>query len=453
MAEPAATAAIPPGASSGVWPEVWTSIELHKLAEQLAGLNNLAGTFRMQRDAGAIMDLIVRAARVIVPFDELLLAEAVDEVGDFFRICMSSRRSFYAPPQSQDRAALKIYRGGFVAQSLRAMTPTLFRELYLNPSSDAAAAEFLAGMRSALLVPLHRAADSGPEMMLMLSQTPGKFTEDDLRESVVLANLAAAVVSNLWLGEQLRTTFRRLDEELKAVAEIQMSLLPGKPADLPGWSQAVHYATSTAAGGDYYDFFPLARGRTGIVIADASGHGAPAAVVMAVTRAILHGCHGPEMPPVELLTHVNKRLIHNIVGGHFVTAWFGVLDPATGDLEYAGAGHNPPFVHRRSTRTVEELTNPAGLPLGLFPEAKFARLDCRLEPGDTLLLYTDGLIEAMNRKREQFSPERVKELLSAHAAEGPAALRDRIVAAVKDHVGDAPASDDLTLVALRRAPE
>jgi sigma-B regulation protein RsbU (phosphoserine phosphatase) len=429
----------------------WTSPDLHRLAEQLAGLHNLAGSFRMQRDAGSIMDLIIRSTRVIVPFDELLLVEAVGD-GDFYRVCMSSRRGLYAPPQSEARAALKVYRGGFIAGCLQAMTPTLYRELSLNTGADAAAVEFLTGMRSALVVPLGRAADSGPEVMLLLSQRPAGFTEDDLRESVVLANLAAAVVSNLWLGEQLQHAYARLNEELKAVAAIQTGLLPAAPPSLPGWSIAVHYATSTAAGGDYYDFFPLARGRLGLVIADASGHGAPAAVVMAVTRAILHGCHGPEMPPVELLTHVNARLIHNIVGGNFVTAWFAILDPATGDLEYAGAGHNPPWLHRAGASTIEELTSPTGLPLGLFAEAKFARLACRLEPGDTLLLYTDGLVEAMNPGRIQFGAERAAELLIRRAPAGATAVRDAIVAAVREHVGGDTLSDDLTLVILRRRP-
>ena len=146
------------------------------------------------------------------------------------------------------------------------------------------------------------------------------------------------------LGERLARSYRSLDKEMTIVGDLQRAMLPAAPPDLPGYAFASYYATSTRAGGDYYDFFPLAGGRLGILIADVSGHGAPAAVVMAMLRVLLHAAPEALDVPAAVLLDANRRLAANIPPGQFVTACYAVLEPRTGTLEFALAGHEPPLI-------------------------------------------------------------------------------------------------------------
>lgn len=250
------------------------------------------------------------------------------------------------------------------------------------------------------------------------------------------------------LSLQVRAAFDDLDAELRSVGELQRSLLPAEPPRTPGLAVSVHYATSTRAGGDYFDFLSQDGGRLAVLIADASGHGTPAAVLMSMTRILTH-VSPPSLPPEELLATLNARLKPNIPEGQFVTACSAVFDPATRRLEYAIAGHNPPLLVRRATGGVTEFENPRGLPLGVFPQGDYRRRAVTLEPGDTVLLYTDGLTEAMDPERRFFGLERVERTLAAHRGEPPNSIRDALLLELESHVGFAPQSDDVTLILLQ----
>jgi sigma-B regulation protein RsbU (phosphoserine phosphatase) len=240
-----------------------------------------------------------------------------------------------------------------------------------------------------------------------------------------------------------------------AVGDIQRSLLPESLPSLPGFEVATAYATSAQAGGDYYDFFPLAGGGWGLFIADVSGHGTPAAVLMAITHAIAHARPGTHTPPASLLGYLNDRLTQGYTrGGTFVTAFYAVLDPSTGTLTYGRAGHNPPRLVRG--RSVHSLDRASGLPLGILDGQAYGQATVTLEPGDLLLLYTDGITEAMAPRpdgggRELFGTDRLDAVLmdggeGATDAEG---CIGRVRAAVADFSGHAPPTDDQTLIAVR----
>lgn len=267
-------------------------------------------------------------------------------------------------------------------------------------------------------------------------------------------------------GKELEDAYRRLDREIKAVAEIQRSLLPRELPEIPGLSIAAHYETSTRVGGDYYDFFnlgvipeeidaaPPADGRWGILIADVSGHGTPAAVVMAVTHTIAHGYEHPPMPPSHLLDFVNRRLCQSYTGPgvSFVTAFYGIYSPEDRRLEYAGAGHNPPRLHRATTGRIEELADVNGLPLGIDENETYASASIVLEAGDLLVLYTDGITEARNDERNFFDVEGLDDVMQRCTREGicsPQGLVEQILSAVHTHAGGREADDDRTLIAIR----
>ncbi len=276
--------------------------------------------------------------------------------------------------------------------------------------------------------------------------------------AAALAGMRRGLDRERALHGELEAAWRGLDREQQVVGALQRGLLPARPPELPGWRIAVHYATSTRAGGDYYDFFALPDGALGVLVADASGHGTPAAVVMAMLRTLLHTEPPTLADPRTVLTTLDRRLSGNLPRGHFATACWVTLGPSTGALAYARAGHCPPLVLRASG-VVERLDAGGGLPLGLdvvvprYADGASSELAaCALAPGDTLLLYTDGLTEATAPDAEMFGEERVRALLAEHAGADPTQLLELLLDAVGTHRRGAELADDLTVLALGRRP-
>ena len=198
-------------------------------------------------------------------------------------------------------------------------------------------------MRSLMALPNY---DQGQALnyAVVLRADADAFDPETLPERVWMSNLFGRATSNLVLRQELERAYKVVDRELHRVAEIQRSLLPKVLPEIPKLSVAAHYQTSQWAGGDYYDFFELSGGKWGLLIADVSGHGTPAAVMMAITHAVAHSHPGDPEPPSALLEHVNDRMtrLYTADGAAFVTAFYGIYDPATRALTYASAGHNPP---------------------------------------------------------------------------------------------------------------
>src|SRR5262245_45797139 len=191
---------------------------------------------------------------------------------------------------------------------------------------------------------------------------------------------------------------------MKAVGEIQRSLLPARLPTIPTLDLATYYQPSQRAGGDYYDFFPLPAGKWGIFIADVSGHGTPAAVLMAVTHCIAHTNPGSAQPPSQVLDYLTHHLatLYTSRNESFVTAFSGFYDPADRTLTYACAGHNPPRLKRCDDGTLLSLEGAGGLPLGIMPEGEYDECVQQLRPGDQIIFYTDGITEASNPEGRLF---------------------------------------------------
>lgn len=244
-----------------------------------------------------------------------------------------------------------------------------------------------------------------------------------------------------------RDRLTALERELAIASDIQRSFLPKEGSAAERGTLAVHAAMipAQAVGGDFYDYFWLDEKRLGVVIGDVSGKGVPAALLMAVTRSLLRAraLRGDE--PGPCLEEVNRLLLRDSATERFVTLFYAVLNGEHGELCFANAGHNAPFLLRDSG-AVEELSG-AQLLLGVVPEARYPTRSLRLQCGDRLFLYTDGVTEALNPEREQFSPQRLQRLLSEAAGDSPQALIDRVVQAVRGFAADAPQSDDLTILA------
>ena len=252
------------------------------------------------------------------------------------------------------------------------------------------------------------------------------------------------------LADRLSEANRQLDREALAVGRLQRELLPVACPRIPGYEWSVHYETCTRAGGDYYDFTALADGRIGILVADASGHGAAAAVLMAMTRTLLHAVAEQAPAPDRVLARLNREMGRLLPAGWFVTACYAVLDPPTGSLEYSLAGHAPPVVMRARTGSPEDLPAAGGPLLGPFPGVTYASARTRLEPGDALVLYTDGLTEAEDAEGRLLGEEAVRSALGSVPGLEPGAILARMLDRVARHRAGAAASDDLTLLILGR---
>jgi phosphoserine phosphatase RsbU/P len=242
----------------------------------------------------------------------------------------------------------------------------------------------------------------------------------------------------------------RVRDELEVARSLQRDLLPQQAPALPGYRVAHSYRTANEIGGDYYDFLPLADGRLALAVGDASGHGISAGLLMAIANATLKTALDLDPSPPAVLGLLNRVLFRTGGNRAFMTFFYGVLDLATGELEYSGAGHPYPLLRRRRG-TVEEL-GEGSMPLGIKSDGTYVRRRTTIEPGDLLVLYSDGIPEAAGgADGDAFGFERLRGLLAQ--ADSPQAIHDRILAAVDRHLGDQPINDDLTLVVIDRAPE
>ena len=238
----------------------------------------------------------------------------------------------------------------------------------------------------------------------------------------------------------------RIENELRVARVIQQTLLPKEVPSLPDWQIAAYYQPAREVGGDFYDFIDLPGGKLGLVVGDVTDKGVPAALVMATTRSVLRASAQRLVSPRLVLEWVNNNLCPDIPPNMFVTCLYAVLDPTNGRLQYANAGHDLPY--RRTADGVVEL-RATGMPLGLMPGMEYEEKETTLARGESVLFYSDGLVEAHNPSRDMFSFPRLKELVATHP--GGAPLIDHLLAELAGFTGqDWEQEDDVTMVTLQR---
>ena len=276
-----------------------------------------------------------------------------------------------------------------------------------------------------------------------------EYSSDDHKLLADLATQAAPAlrVAQLVKQQQLEAAEReRIQQELKVARLIQQTLLPQELPALAGWGVSAYYQPARAVGGDFYDFIYFDDGKVGFIVADVTDKGVPAALVMATTRTLLRAAAERLANPGAVLERTNNVLVQEIPPKMFVTVFYAVLDPATGHLRYANAGHDVPY--RFTADGVVEL-RATGMPLGLMPGMRYEEKETTLELGEYVLLYSDGLVEAHNPQREMFGFPRLQELLATHA-DGET-LKDFLLDQLAEFTGAGwEQEDDVTLVTLQR---
>jgi serine phosphatase RsbU (regulator of sigma subunit)/anti-sigma regulatory factor (Ser/Thr protein kinase) len=276
------------------------------------------------------------------------------------------------------------------------------------------------------------------------------YSTDDRR---LLASLAAQAAPAIRVAQLVREQAveiqarERLEQEMRVAALIQQQFLPRELPQLPDWQVAAHYGPARAVGGDFYDFIALPDGRIGIVVGDVTDKGVPAALVMARTQSVLRGEAPRLVSPAQVLQRTNEILLPEMPARMFVTCLYLVLEPETGRVVYANAGHNLPYV--RTAGGVIEL-KASGMPLGLLAGMDYPEHEAVIAPGESVLLYSDGLVEAHDRTGAMFGFPRLRELMGTERHGGD--LLDHLLAELHGFVGRGwEQEDDITLVVLERA--
>ncbi len=302
----------------------------------------------------------------------------------------------------------------------------------------------------ALVVPLVSQGELIGTLNLGPRLSEQDYSTDDRR---LLTTLAAQAAPAIRVAQLVRDQAaeaaekERLAQELRVATLIQQQFLPRELPHLPQWQIAAFYGPARAVGGDFYDFVAMPDGRIGIAVGDVTDKGVPAALVMARTHSVLRAEASRLTSPGEILSRANDLLVPEMPARMFVTCLFAVLDPATGRIVIANAGHNLPFV-----RTGDEISElrATGMPLGLLPGIRYEEVEGPIAPDSTVLLYSDGLIEAHDPDREMFGFDRLRTALAVDDAGSE--LLDRLLETLNAFTGpDHEQEDDITLVTLRRS--
>ncbi len=302
-------------------------------------------------------------------------------------------------------------------------------------------------VRSMMAVPLQ----TGDRVIGLIYVDNGSFlrpfSQEDLELLTVMANVAAIRIEHARLAT-VEQSEKLMELELTQASEIQQSLLPRQAPVYEGYDLAGLNLPCRTVGGDYYDFLPYKDGRLGLVVGDVSGKGLPAALLMSSLQARVHMLVETGPDPASAVTILNRNLAERCPLGKFITFFYGVLDTITGSLCYSNAGHNYPLL-LRAGGTVEELAG-SGMVMGIFPHLQYELMETKLQRGDILALFSDGVTEACTADDEEFGERGLAEFLAAHKSE-PCAV---IVKALADHVrgwrGQASFADDFTVLLVRR---
>jgi sigma-B regulation protein RsbU (phosphoserine phosphatase) len=396
-----------------------------------------------QTDPQAMVRVFGKRARELLPIDRNVSLSRRGLNPPQYCITRSSTWLSEVNPW-KEKERLPVLSGGLLGELIYGEQPRIIDQIEIPP--DDPAAEYFAGQRSLMAIPTF---DQGiaVNMTVLMRAEPAAFSYEQFPEWVWFSNLFGRATHNLVLSGQLREAYNAVDQELKVVGDIQRSLLPARLPKIPTMDVAAYYQTSRRAGGDYYDFFPLPEGKWGIFVADVSGHGTPAAVLMAITHCIAHTRPGPPTPPADVLNYLNHHLAtwYTARSGTFVTAFYGIYDPQNRELAYACAGHNPPRVKSCPAQSLSALDGVNGLPLGVELAERYEHCARQLRPGDQIVFYTDGITEARNPAGELFGTERLDEALTTCGPDATVVL-NAVLASVEQFVAGYPADDDRTLL-------
>lgn len=301
--------------------------------------------------------------------------------------------------------------------------------------------------KSMLCVPLMMKGELIGYLAVFNKKHDELFTEEDQRLLSIIASQSAHVIENARLYEEEKMLMS-LREEMRLARDIQLNLLPKEVPDIDGYEFAATTIPAREVGGDYYDFMQLDNGWLGFCIGDITGKGMPAAMLMANLQAALRSQVLAGSNCAGCLKNVNKLLYRSTESTKFATVFYGILDPFTNSVMYTNGGHDNPILLKKDQEPV--MLEASGLLLGIMEDVVYGQSTIELNSGDLLMLYTDGVTESMNKKREEMGIETVLSVVKEHRYESASVIQDKLIRAIREHSMGVPQSDDITIMIIKK---
>jgi sigma-B regulation protein RsbU (phosphoserine phosphatase) len=383
----------------------------------------------------------------VLPADRgylMLLESGADEDGAEPQLACKAMKT--RTPTQESHSEVKLSRA-ITEQVLKQGISVLTSDAQHDPRFQAQHSIVLGGIRSVMAVPL--AVEGRASGMIYVDSPFGtsRFTEQDLQLLTLIAGVAAIRIENVRLLE-VQQEKKRLAEELAVASEIQLRLHPATPPPLSGYDLMGMSFPCYEVGGDYYDFIEKRDGRFVIALGDVSGKGTGAALLMSSLHAAVRAQSTTRLSASEVVSEINCYIYDNTPANRYVTLFYSELDPRTHQLTYINAGHNAPILVRASGEVTR--LDIGGFPVGITPDGEYREGWTQIEPGDVLVIYSDGVTESLDEREEEFGEARLIEVVQKHRGRTAASLRDRIDEALTRFVGKAKSVDDLTLVIVKR---
>lgn len=417
--------------------EAWYLNVLLQVAENLAATTDL----------NEALETVVRITPLLVGVARCAVLMYDPETQTF-----GAAKAYGLTPPLQDRFhQLKFRLDGGAPNALdevwKTQAPVMIENVQTSELVDQNLASIFE-LEAILLVPLITRGEIVGAMVVDQGPRPRRFSDHERQVLMGIANQAAVAIEGARLSEQAELK-KRLDYELGLARQIQKSFLPERVPDVPGYELAAAWRSAREVGGDFYDFIPLPEGRVGISLADVSDKGLPASLFMVLTRTLIRAMAIGKPTPREALERANDLIIADARAEMFVSAFYCVLEPATGQLSFANAGHNPPLWYRHGEEMLTTL-RLHGMALGVHSKIELPEAHIDFQPGDILLIYTDGVTDALNPQGEDFGARRLADIVLSQGDLSAKALVDEILQSVDNFVGTAPPFDDLTMVVVKR---
>lgn len=415
---------------------------LKRAIEELSVLNELSTAINSTMTINGVVDLVVQKCVQHLKVEQaaVMLLDAASE---------SEAQQFKTMIRHAELSTSRIlpYRldTELTGWMLKYQTPLLVNDL----STDERFGKYADGklpIRSLLSVPLMMKGEMIGMLTAFNKNSPEGFTTDEQRLLSIIATQSAQVIENARLLEEEKALLR-MREEMRMAHDIQMNLLPGEAPEIPGYDIAGFSIPAREVGGDYYDFIPLDNQKLAFCLGDVTGKGIPAAMLMANTHAAIRGQTLSPKNASECINNANALMFQSTGTGKFVTLFFGILDAENHTLSFCNAGHDEPLLV-----SGDEITRlkTGGVVLGFVPQYPFAEESIDFPKGSRLIIYSDGITEAMNQDNAEFGETRLQKIIMGNAQLSPRALIQKIIESVQTHSDGVPQSDDMTMVVIQR---
>jgi sigma-B regulation protein RsbU (phosphoserine phosphatase) len=414
-------------------------------SDRLTLLYRLSQTFNSSLDLdevlNRVMDEVIAATRAERGF--VMLNEPDGQL--LFRVARGMDQTIIDDPQFQVSRSV-------VERVAREGKAILTSDAQVDDRFSMRRSVMILGLRSILCVPIVTREQVLGVVYVDNRLQAGIFTQDHLELLTAIASSAAIAIENARLY-QVAVEKGRLERELQMARDVQASLLPRETPQVPGWEFVARWRPAREVAGDYYDFIPGEQGEIGLVIADVTDKGMPAALFMALTRSIVRASLAGAASPAEGIARANRLICEDSTRGMFVTLFYALLDPPTGRFTYVNAGHNPPLLC--GARDGAEGRQPTkltltGMALGIDPEVSYEQRTVHLNLGDFILLYTDGVTDAMDTNGRMFGMERLEDSLVGSCGASATDVMAALVEAIDAFSGATARFDDVAMMVVRR---